>query len=60
MSLKPYESDDGKLSFNPHDVPVSSYQWLPTPLRRLDIDERDFVVFESTQCSRDAPGFEFH
>ena len=46
VSLKPYESGDGKLSFDPHDAPLSSYQWLPSPSRRLDIDERDFVVFE--------------
>ena len=46
VSLKPYESGDGKLSFDPHDSPVSSYQWLPTPPRRVDVDERDFVVFE--------------
>ena len=58
MSLKPYESGNGKLSFDPHDVPVSSYQWLPTPPRRLDIDERDFMVFErSTRATLRALNF---
>ena len=46
LSPQPYESGNGKLLFDPHDAPVLSYQWLPTPPRRLDIDERDFVVFE--------------
>ena len=45
-SLKPYESADGILSFDPHEAPSSAYHWLPTPPKKLDIEERDYLYFE--------------
>ena len=34
------------LSVDPHDAPASSYHWLPTPSKRLELEERDYVYFE--------------
>ena len=35
----------GKLSFDPHDVPVLFYQLLTTPPRVVNTDELDFLLF---------------
>ena len=43
VSLKPNESADGILSFDPHDAPSSTYLWLPTQLKHLEIEERDYI-----------------
>ena len=46
VSLKPYESGDGLLSFDPPDAPATSYAWLPAPPKRLEISEGDLLYFD--------------
>ena len=50
VSLKPYESGDGLLSFDPPDAPATSFAWLPPPPKRLEITEGDFLYFDRKAC----------
>ena len=45
VSLKPYASGDGFLSFDPPEAPATSYAWLPAPSKRLEISKGDLLYF---------------
>ena len=46
VSLKPYESEDGLLSFDPPEAPTTLFTWLPPPPKRLKIAENDLLYFD--------------
>lgn len=45
-SLKPYEAADSKLPIEPPSNPNMGYSWLPQPVRRIEIAERDWIFME--------------
>ena len=46
VSLKPYESGDGFLAFDPQDAPPASYAWLPSPPKKVELVDGDLLFFE--------------
>ena len=43
-----YESPDDVLALEPPSGPPTGYPWLPTPQKRMEIDERDMRSLESS------------
>ena len=45
-SLKCYESADDKLSLEPPANTIAGFGWLPTPSKKMDVEERDILFLE--------------
>ena len=45
-SLKCYESADDKLTLEPPANPVAGFGWLPTPSKKMEMEERDVLFLE--------------
>ena len=45
-NLRPYEAADNKIPIEPPSNPNMGYTWLPQPVRRIDVGERDWIYLE--------------